>query len=64
MAEFLIFRVSLGKKKPLQKMPSTDGAVARDGSPGPSRLKNFKNTGKDMEVSDVHRSFIWKMSVC
>lgn len=26
-------------------------AVARDSSPGPNRLKSFKNTGKDMEVS-------------
>ncbi|MCL4130267.1 UNVERIFIED_CONTAM: hypothetical protein GTU68_045325 [Idotea baltica] len=30
-------------------MPSTEGAVARDGSPGPSRIKNFKNAGKDID---------------
>ncbi|KAG0718622.1 Importin subunit alpha-1 [Chionoecetes opilio] len=31
-------------------MPASP-AAARDGSPGPNRLKSFKNTGKDMEVS-------------
>ena len=32
------------------KMPAP--AAARDGSPGPNRLKSFKNTGKDMDVSE------------
>lgn len=31
-------------------MPSTDGSTSRDASPGPSRIRNFKNAGKDMEV--------------
>lgn len=31
------------------KMPAP--ATARDSSPGPNRLKSFKNAGKDMEVS-------------
>ncbi|KAB7506734.1 Importin subunit alpha-1 [Armadillidium nasatum] len=30
-------------------MPSTDGTTSRDASPGPSRIRNFKNAGKDME---------------
>ena len=30
-------------------------AAGRDSSPGPNRIKNFKNTGKDMDVSSQNK---------